>query len=497
MIFLTISSLSSCESDDASNVDVFNEVSLESEFNSTVENSHETDMTESDTTEEVSTLPSLTPYEQLEKIISNTYIRDNLKYTFNATISMYETSLDLNSSYAKSNNCIYSIAELNSGESNIWKYDNIFKNGTAYITDKLIGKASFPCEKSDFISYIEQKSIFYMPLSYSTDISLENDLSFKYNFTELIASDNFYIELTNGLSIKKSIFKNGNCTIKFEDNLLKEVSGEILADSVFDNESHPFSINFSMEYSYLDSESPEVAQDYNVYNDYKSFIFSRSLYNLSSKDAYETQTETRIYFNKNGEKKYTDVLSHFSTSFIGERPMMSFEIVVENDYTYNKESFLYNGQYYDRSWITDEKKPNYITSDSDISYSGINSIQIWNPYPFTLADKSDISIEENDTFYIISYNLSEDGVEFVKTYLEYIKKCFESVNVLGEEVINFDKATVSSSIAKATIRKSDNIIIENEVEVLISLSDNSSINIILYSEVMAIDKDVTVNKPKK
>lgn len=451
----------------------------------------------SDEIEESSNEEAASDEEILQDTIKATFNSEKLKYEFESVIEFSDGITNLSCFLLKEKNNIFSTCLITSGENVISQRNDYFIDGKAFLQDEILGKSSFTCDINDFSKYIEKELFYYPPLSCSTSIEYTEGV-YQHNLTEQIISEKFFLELTESLSIKKSIFKNGNCFIECENGLLKSIKGEISALAIFNEEEYPFTATFTVTCSYDPTIEAFEPLDFKEFESVEAFNLSKSLYNLASSDAYELNSESRLYFTENGNKSFIDFSSNFATSFLSEHPLMSFEMFADGKNYYSFEQFISYGKEYSRTWKDDEKKPEYTESDADYKYSNLESIQYCIPHPFSLSDAISYSITETDAYYIVEYTYkSESVINIIHSYYTYLNKYFNGIIELSDEFFQDTEYVVENAIGRATIRKNDYIIIEHEADVSIVKNSNFSVRLITSQEVISLNQDVEVKTPNK
>lgn len=459
--------------------------------------SNTSDVIYSEEMEESSNEEAVDVEEMIQDAIKSTFNSEKLKYEFESAIEFSDDVTNLSCSLLKENNNIFSTCLLSSEDNVISQRNDCFIDGKAFLQDEILGNSSFNCDIKDFSNYIEKTLFYYKPLSCSTSIEYKEGV-FHHNFTEQIINENFFLALTESLSIKKTIFENGNCFIECENGLLKSINGEISAIAIFNEEEYPFAATFTVSCSYDSSIEAFEPLDFKEFESMEAFNLSKSLYNLALSDAYELNSESRLYFTENGNKSFIDFSSNFATSFLSEHPLMSFEMFADGKNSHNFEQFISYGKEYSRAWTREEKKPEYTVSDADYKYSNLESINYCIPHPFSLSDAISYSVTETDAYYIVEYTYkTESAMEIIRSYCSYLNKYFNGIIELSDEFFQDTEYVVENAIGHATIRKNDYIIIEHSIDVSIVQNSNLSIRLITSQEVISLNEDVEIKSPNK
>jgi hypothetical protein len=137
-------------------------------------------------------------------------------------------------------------------------------------------------------------------------------------------------------------------------------------------------------------------------------------------------------------------------------------------------------------------------SDADIGYSQINSLNVWNLFPFNLYDTINYSIEETDIYYIIQFEYKDEkALEYIISNFNSLNECFDNLISFLKNIVLSEESTIDKAIGVAKIRKEDFIIIEQSLDISAKLSDKQTFQIVSSFEVLALNEDVSVLNPKK
>lgn len=439
---------------------------------------------------------TIPPEEQLKTALENTEKAEMMQYDFVSKLAFSDTATKLNSSFVRNIDDYSSFCSLSTLDTTFFEINNYFINDIAYIDDKILGKSKFQCMKEDFVNYLNNSLYYYFPTIDSSAYTYFEESKYTFNLTEQVENERFFLALLEALSIQTTTFESGSFVLRIENNLIADIEGEVLAKTVLDETEHPLSINFSIKYTYSSTPITPNEEEYADYIEYKNFLISKSVYNLVLTDGYSLESNSRIFFNDTDKNIITDVSTIFSTSFTSATPSMSYISTLTNEKSFICEKYIHDCQFYTRSYVLENESPPYTITEADSNYSSLSSLEIWNNSPFSVLNAADFTITETESFYIVEYKYkNEKAIDLLKSYFDFTNNQFQDLFPMPTFDTENTEYRVSDANGTVTIRKNDFILIEQDVDITISFSKESSIRLVSTTEVISMGEDVSVVTP--
>jgi len=486
VLLFTLYFLCSCEGE--------NESSNISSENSNANESFEEYVSEPINSEESSSQDTeLSIEDELSNSLNKYLLSDEFSYELKADFTLVDDVTTLCYKYGAFEGNRYSVCKIMSEESEIWKTEDYYVDGKAYLNDIYLGKSSFQCPVDIYSRYIDKNLCYFDFSSSYTNVSkeeTETGTSFSYGFTYHILEEKFVDLLKSVLSIKNLEFTDGKIEIIISENNIKAFS-EINTFAFFDDAEYPATIYFEITVDKLKMDFSSDFTEYKLFDSAESFTFSKVFYNLTELSAYSIFSETRIYNTKDSDKKYTDINTNFSSSFLTKSPTTSF--IMETSKNVKLEKYVDGGFNYERLLTSKNNNMDFKESYIDSPISKNDTIGIWCPYIFSLLDTLSYTVTENADYYIIDYTYtSESAYSILCSYKDFYLKNLKENVIDKTELSNY---TVEKSIGTLTIRKTDLIIIESSFNISINLSETQKIQIINSTEILALNEDVEIKFP--
>ncbi len=438
----------------------------------------------------------------IKDVLFNTYKDENICYKTDISFSIKDCIYSLNSTYCSSENymmfsnifkaSMVSDSVLEQINNNFTK-ENIayFQNDRCYFTDDEIGKASYQITADEFKKSFGDSFYYFDILSYYDDFVLTQDKTYQYTFTEDILKNSIITEFISMINCEEVSFSDGEFYLNVENDEIKISAGFMDVVFVLNDEIYESKLNIIISREEPKAELEFSPDEYNDYENQNNYLLSRSLYNLLSNNTVEYSSTVRIYddIDKNS---YIDLFSSTAFDRKDNNQQLFYELNFDETKNTKYQRYIFDNKVYEKL----NTESNTVSSEETIYDNNTfaeNTIKLWGILPFDTLTLESFEITEDDTYYIIDYSyLSDYSIE---VYEGFLSMCNRFVGDIFYIPFDFEYKNISS-VGKAIIRKTDNILIEQSCEISLESDTSVKSKLIISSEVLSIDKEIIIPEPQ-